>query len=112
MIEVEECGLLKMDFLGLKTMSILKKAADIVKATEGVEIDYPALPLDDLKTFELLGTGETLGIFQVNPQASKNWIKSLQPDRFEDLIALVALYRPGPLSAGMHTSYCDRKHGA
>ena len=111
MVQVEDCGLLKMDFLGLKTMSILKKAADIVKATEGVHIDYPTLPLDDANTFRLLGDGETLGVFQCESSGFQQLIRLLQPDRFEDMIALVALYRPGPLQAGMHTSYCDRKHG-
>jgi DNA polymerase III subunit alpha len=111
MTQVEKCGLLKMDFLGLKTMSILKKAADIARESEGVSIDYGQVPLADRKTFELLGTGRTLGVFQCESTGFQELIKLLKPDRFEDLIALVALYRPGPLMAGMHTSYCDRKHG-
>ncbi|MFW5859102.1 MAG: DNA polymerase III subunit alpha [Planctomycetota bacterium] len=111
MVEVETCGLLKMDFLGLKTMSILKKAADIAAATAGVQIDYPELPLDDAQTFALLGSGETLGVFQCESGGFQELIKMLQPDRFEDMIALVALYRPGPLMAGMHIDYCERKHG-
>lgn len=109
--QVEECGLLKMDFLGLKTMSILKRAADLVQRTAGITIDYPRLPLDDKKTFELLGSGDTLGVFQCESSGFQELIRTLKPDRFEDMIALVALYRPGPLSAGMHTSYCHRKHG-
>jgi DNA polymerase-3 subunit alpha len=111
MSQVEKCGLLKMDFLGLKTMSILKKTADIVRASEGVEIDFEKVPLDDPRTFALLGTGETLGVFQCESSGFQELIKMLKPDRFEDLIALVALYRPGPLMANMHISYCDRKHG-
>lgn len=111
MMQCEDCGLLKMDFLGLKTMSILKKAADIVKATTGEVLDYNTVPIDDAKTFSTLGEGQTLGVFQCESQGFQELIKLLKPDRFEDLIALVALYRPGPLSAGMHTSYCDRKHG-
>ncbi|MBA3686427.1 MAG: DNA polymerase III subunit alpha, partial [Planctomycetes bacterium] len=109
--QVEKCGLLKMDFLGLKTMSILKKTADVVKAAEGIDIDFETVPLDDAKTFAMLGTGETLGVFQCESSGFQELIKLLKPDRFEDLIALVALYRPGPLMAGMHTSYCNRKHG-
>lgn len=111
MSQVEDCGLLKMDFLGLKTMSVLKKAADIVAATGGPVIDYPTLPLDDAATFKLLGEGDTLGVFQCESSGFQELIRRLKPDRFEDMIALVALYRPGPLQAGMHTSYCDRKHG-
>jgi len=111
MSQVESCGLLKMDFLGLKTMSILKKTADIVRNSGGGEIDFTQVPLADPRTFELLGTGRTLGVFQCESSGFQELIKLLKPDRFEDLIALVALYRPGPLMANMHISYCDRKHG-
>jgi DNA polymerase-3 subunit alpha len=110
--QVEKCGLLKMDFLGLKTMSILKKSADIVKAAGGPDIgDYGGVPLDDARTFELLGHGDTLGVFQCESSGFQALIRQLKPDRFEDMIALVALYRPGPLQANMHIQYCDRKHG-
>ena len=111
MVQVEKCGLLKMDFLGLKTMSILKKTSDILKAQGKPAIDWGQVPLDDAKTFQLLGTGRTLGVFQCESSGFQELISRLQPDRFEDLIALVALYRPGPLMANMHISYCDRKHG-
>jgi DNA polymerase-3 subunit alpha len=111
MSQVEKCGLLKMDFLGLKTMSILKKTADIARASAGIELDFEKVPLDDPNTFALLGRGETLGVFQCESTGFQELIKLLKPDRFEDLIALVALYRPGPLMAGMHIQYCDRKHG-
>lgn len=111
MIQVEKCGLLKMDFLGLKTMSILKKAAAIVKETEKIDIDYNQVSLTDAKTFSLLSHGETLGVFQCESTGFQELIKRLKPDRFEDMIALVALYRPGPLMAGMHHQYCDRKNG-
>jgi DNA polymerase-3 subunit alpha len=111
MSQVEECGLLKMDFLGLKTMSILKKAADIVVAGGGPLIDFTTVPTDDRATFQLLGEGRTLGVFQCESSGFQELIRRLQPDRFEDMIALVALYRPGPLMAGMHISYCERKHG-
>ena len=111
MVQCEEVGLLKMDFLGLKTMSILKKAADIVRSAEGIEINYSQVPLDDARTFKMLGEGDTLGVFQCESSGFREVIRLMQPDRFEDMIALVALYRPGPLMAGMHTSYCDRKAG-
>ena len=111
MSQVEQCGLLKMDFLGLKTMSILKKAADIARAVDGAEIDLLRIPLDDPRTFALLGTGETLGVFQCESSGFQELIRRLKPDRFADMIALVALYRPGPLMANMHIDYCDRKHG-
>ena len=111
MNQVEKCGLLKMDFLGLKTMSILKKTGDIVQASTGANINWEHVPLADPATFSMLGTGKTLGVFQCESTGFQELIKMLKPDRFEDLIALVALYRPGPLLAGMHTSYCDRKHG-
>ncbi len=111
MVQCEDCGLLKMDFLGLKTMSILKKAADIVKASSGETIDYNTIPMDDKKTFELLSNGDTLGVFQCESTGFQQLIKQLKPDRFEDMIALVALYRPGPLQNNMHIDYCNRKHG-
>jgi len=111
MTQVEKAGLLKMDFLGLKTMTILKKCVDIVKAAGGPAIDLLTIPLDDPATFRMLGTGRTLGIFQCESPGFQNLIARLKPDRFEDMIALVALYRPGPLKANMHLDYCDRKQG-
>ncbi len=111
MTQVEKAGLLKMDFLGLKTMTILKKCVDIVQASGGPAIDLLTIPLDDPATFRMLGTGRTLGIFQCESPGFQNLIARLKPDRFEDMIALVALYRPGPLKANMHLDYCDRKQG-
>ena len=111
MIQVEDCGLLKMDFLGLKTMSILKKAADIAKAVQGADINYPTLPLDDPATFKLLGEGDTLGVFQCESSGFRELIRLLQPDRFEDMIAwwrCIALARCRPACT---LSYCNRKHG-
>ncbi len=111
MSQVEKAGLLKMDFLGLKTMSILKKACTLVQETDGITVDLLQIPLADPKTFALLGTGRTLGVFQCESRGFQELIARLKPDRFEDMIALVALYRPGPLMANMHIDYCDRKHG-
>ena len=100
-----------MDFLGLKTMSILKKAADIVASVGGIEIDFTTVPMDDEATFKLLGEGRTLGVFQCESTGFQELIKLLQPDRLEDMIALVALYRPWAANGRHAHSYCDRKAG-
>jgi DNA polymerase-3 subunit alpha len=94
---VESVGLLKMDFLGLKTLSIIKDAIDNVKKSKGIEIDLDTLPLNDKKTFELFSRGETTGIFQFESTGMKRYLRELEPNRIEDLIAMNALYRPGPL---------------
>lgn len=94
---VESVGLLKMDFLGLKTLSIIKDATDNIKKSKGKDIDIDNLPLDDPKTFELFGKGETTGIFQFESTGMKRYLKELEPNRLEDLIAMNALYRPGPM---------------
>lgn len=95
--QVESVGLLKMDFLGLKTLSIIKDAIENIKKSKGIEIDLDKLPLDDSKTFELFSKGETTGIFQFESTGMKRYLKELKPNRFEDLIAMNALYRPGPM---------------
>ncbi len=105
---VEPAGLVKFDFLGLKTLTVLKTAVDLLKA-RGVEIDLSAIPLDDKKTYEVLGRAEAVGIFQLESQGMRRALLDMKPDRFEDIIALVALYRPGPM-ANIPT-YCARKHG-
>ena len=105
---VEQAGLVKFDFLGLKTLTVLETAVKLV-AARGVEIDLTRIPLDDAKTFEMLARGETVGVFQVESQGMRRALIDMRPDRFEDLIALVALYRPGPM-ANIPT-YCARKHG-
>jgi DNA polymerase-3 subunit alpha len=94
---VESVGLLKMDFLGLKTLSIIKDAIDNVKKSKGIEIDLDTLPLNDKKTFELFSRGETTGIFQFESTGMKRYLRELEPNRIEDLIAMNALYRPGPM---------------
>jgi DNA polymerase III subunit alpha len=94
---VESVGLLKMDFLGLKTLSIIKDAIDNIKKSKGKDIDVDNLPLDDPKTFELFSKGETTGIFQFESTGMKRYLKELEPNRLEDLIAMNALYRPGPM---------------
>ena len=94
---IEDVGMLKMDFLGLRTLSILKEAVNNVKKSKGIEIDIEAIPIDDKKTFELFGRGDTVAVFQFESPGMQKWLRELQPSRFEDLIAMNALYRPGPM---------------
>ena len=105
---VEPAGLVKFDFLGLKTLTVLKRALELIRA-KGVAIDLDALPLDDAKTYEALGRGETVGVFQVESAGMRKALVEMEADRFEDLIALVALYRPGPMAN--IPVYCARKLG-
>ena len=93
---VEKAGLVKFDFLGLKTLTVLEKAVELLKGT-GVEVDVNNLPLDDAKTYELLGAGDTIGVFQLESAGMRDVLRKMKPDKFEDIIALVALYRPGPM---------------
>ena len=105
---VEQAGLVKFDFLGLKTLSVLDLAVKLVKR-RGIDLDLLGIPLDDTKSYEMLARGETVGIFQVEGQGMRRALVEMRPDRFEDIIALVALYRPGPM-ANIPT-YCARKLG-
>jgi len=106
---VESVGLLKMDFLGLKTLSIIRDAIENIKKSKGVEINLESLPLDDKKTFELFSNGDTTGIFQFESAGMKRYLRDLIPNRFEDLIAMNALYRPGPMDN--IREFIKRKHG-
>src|SRR5690349_6371858 len=105
---VEPAGLVKFDFLGLKTLTVLDVAAKLLRQ-RGVEIDLATLPLDDAPSYQMLARGDVVGVFQVESQGMRRALVDMRPDRFEDIIALVALYRPGPL-ANIPT-YCARKHG-
>jgi DNA polymerase-3 subunit alpha len=105
---VEQAGLVKFDFLGLKTLSVLQTAVEHLKR-RGIDLELLSIPLDDAKTYQMLARGETVGVFQVEGQGMRRALMDMQPDRFEDIIALVALYRPGPM-ANIPT-YCARKHG-
>lgn len=105
----EVMGLLKMDFLGLSNLSVIRDALEIIEAVYGDTIDMETLPLDDPKTFELLGRGETTGVFQLESDGMKKYIRELKPTAIEDIIAMVALYRPGPMQ--FIESFIDRKHG-
>jgi DNA polymerase III subunit alpha len=107
----EEYGLLKMDFLGLRTLSILHEAVRLVKAGGGPEIDLDGLALDDEATFRLLQEGDTEGVFQLESGGMRRLLANLKPSTYEDIIAVLALYRPGPLGSGLHDVYADRKHG-
>lgn len=106
---VEDAGLLKMDFLGLKNLTILKDAVALIKERHGVDIDPDEIPLDDQKTYELFHRGETVGIFQYESPGMQKYLKELKPDKFEDLIAMNALYRPGPIK--YIPNFIARKHG-
>src|SRR5690606_7018981 len=105
---VEQAGLVKFDFLGLKTLTVLQTAVELLKQ-RGVTLDLSSIPLDDPKTYALLSRAEAVGVFQLESQGMRRALLDMKPDRFEDIIALVALYRPGPM-ANIPT-YCARKHG-
>lgn len=107
---VEKLGLLKMDFLGLRNLSVIEDTVALLR-DKGIQLDIDHVPLDDQAAYEMLRRGDTIGVFQLEGGGMRSLIKSLAPDRFEDLMALVALYRPGPLNAGMHIEYAERKHG-
>lgn len=107
--EVEELGLLKMDFLGLSNLSIINNALTIIKRAYGDEIDLTNIPLDDDKTYELFQRGDTTGVFQLESAGMKRYLRELKPTTFEDIIAMVALYRPGPMQ--FIDSFIKRKHG-
>lgn len=108
---VEEIGLLKMDLLGLRTLTVIGDALEIIKATNGEVIDIDKLPMNDSATFEMLGNGEAIGVFQLESSGMRSILKELKPEAFEDIVALVALYRPGPLGSGMVEDFIKRKHG-
>ncbi|GAA1984892.1 DNA polymerase III subunit alpha [Nocardiopsis rhodophaea] len=109
--QCEEMGLLKMDFLGLRNLTIMDDAVKSIKEAEGVDIDLSTLPLDDKKTYELLARGDTLGVFQLDGGAMRNLLKRMEPKRFADIVAVLSLYRPGPMAANAHNDYADRSNG-
>src|SRR5574344_505851 len=111
MIEDEHIGLLKMDFLGLRNLTIIDSALKMIKKRTGIDLDINNIPLDDKETFELLQKGDTDGVFQLESSGMKKLVKDLKPSVFEDLGALVALFRPGPLGSGMVQDFVERKHG-
>ncbi|MBK04231.1 MAG: DNA polymerase III subunit alpha [Deltaproteobacteria bacterium] len=108
---VESIGLIKFDFLGLKNLTLIQNCLQMIKENHGVDVDISAIPLDDDKVFKLLTSGDTLGVFQLESSGMRNLMIRLKPSTFDDVIALVALYRPGPLESGMADSFIKRKHG-
>lgn len=106
---IEEAGVIKMDFLGLKTLTIIKNALNLIRQNHGVSINIDEIPLDDKKTFELYQQGATIGTFQFESPGMQKYLRELKPDKFGDLIAMNALYRPGPIA--YIPNYIDRKHG-
>ena len=106
----ESIGLLKMDFLGLRNLSVLDDCLLNIKANQGIDLDLSTLTLDDEKTYQLLGRGETLGVFQLDGGPMRALLRQMNPDSFEDISAVIALYRPGPMGVNAHNDYADRKN--
>jgi DNA polymerase-3 subunit alpha len=107
----EDMGLLKMDFLGLSTLTIIEDTVHAVKENHGRDIDLATLELDDQKTYELLARGDTLGVFQLDGAAMRSLLRAMAPTHFGDIAAVLALYRPGPMAANAHTDYAERSNG-
>ena len=108
---VEDLGLLKMDFLGLRNLDVISDALALIQQTRGIEVDIDNVDLEDEATFALLSRGDSIGVFQLESSPIRALMRSLAPTEFEDVAALVALYRPGPMAANMHYDYADRKNG-
>ena len=108
---VEDLGLLKMDFLGLRNLSVIERALDLIEVSNGLRPDIDNIPLDDPDTFAMLCRGDSMGVFQLEGGPMRSLMRSLAPTTFDDVAALVALYRPGPMAANMHRDYADRKNG-
>ncbi len=108
---VEDLGLLKMDFLGLRNLDVIEITLELVEQSTGIRPDIDNVPLDDPKTFELLRAGDTIGVFQLEGGPMRALIRSVAPDSFEDVSAVIALYRPGPMAQNWHNEYADRKNG-
>lgn len=107
----EAIGLLKMDFLGLRNLTIIGDCLENIKANRGIDLDLETLPLDDPAAYELLGRGDTLGVFQLDGSAMRDLLRRMQPTGFNDIVAVLALYRPGPMGMNAHNDYADRKNG-
>ena len=109
--DVEKIGLVKFDFLGLRTLTVIDKALKSININLKNKLDLDNIPMDDQKVFDLLSSGKTMAVFQLESTGMRDLIKKLKPTKFEEITALLALYRPGPLNSGMHTTFVDRKHG-
>jgi DNA polymerase-3 subunit alpha len=110
-VDAEKIGLLKMDFLGLRNLTVVDKCLKLIERHRGVTVNLKEVPFDDVPTYKLLQQGESIGVFQFESSGMQKLLRNLKPDRLEDLIALVALYRPGPLQSGMADEFVKRKHG-
>jgi len=110
MEDVEKSGFLKMDLLGLRNLTVIGKTLELIEKTRGFKVNIENIPLDDPKVYELLEKGETLGVFQLESSGMQQLLKEVKPDKFEDLIAILALYRPGPMNSGMLEQFIRRKH--
>ncbi|MGA1871310.1 MAG: DNA polymerase III subunit alpha [bacterium] len=108
---IEKIGLLKMDFLGLRTLTVIQDTVEMIKESQGISLEIEQIPTDDEETFTLLQEGRTIGIFQLESSGMRDLLRKLKPESFADLIALVALYRPGPLGSGMVDDFIKRKQG-
>ena len=108
---VEQCGLLKIDFLGLRNLGVIDSCIKLVKKTKNIEIDVDKVPLDDKTTFDELCKGNAIGVFQLESSGMRQLMVQLQPQNIQDIMALISLYRPGPMGSGMDKLYIDRKHG-
>lgn len=106
----EAIGLLKMDFLGLRNLTIIGDALENIKANRGIDLDLESVPLDDPATYELLSRGDTLGVFQLDGGPMRDLLRRMQPTEFNDIVAVLALYRPGPMGMNAHNDYADRKN--
>lgn len=111
MTSLEKIGLLKMDMLGLRTLTVLSETVKIIKRTQGVDIDLDNISIEDKKTYKLLANAESIGVFQLESSGMRDLLKKLNPEKFEDIIALLALFRPGPIGSGMLDDFMKRKHG-
>ncbi len=111
MVTLEELGLVKMDFLGLKTLTELDYMKQLIKENHGIDLDFLKLPFDDENIYKLLQSGKTTGVFQLESKGMQNLLVKLKPTKFEEVIAILALFRPGPLMSGMVDEYIERKHG-
>ena len=108
---VEQCGLLKIDFLGLRNLGVIDSCLKLIKKKQNIEIDLDSIPLDDKRTYEELCRGNAVGVFQLESSGMRQLMVQLQPQNIEDIMALISLYRPGPMGSGMDKLYIDRKHG-
>jgi len=112
MTSIDKVGLMKMDFLGLRTLTMIDECRKIIKRTKNIELDIENIPTDDLKTYEFLSEGDSTGVFQLESEGMRSLLMRLKPEKFEDLIAILALYRPGPLGSGMVDDFIKRRSGA